>query len=320
MDADVLNISRTLDVPVSRLYMLSNNRIPRKKCRGKEYGNYHQVKISQGFGRKKRVLSVPNSSLKFVQRRILSTILCKLPVSGYATAYCKGKSLIDNASPHVGKEMVMKLDISKFFDNIDDDMVFFALSHLGFSTAATSLLTHLCTYHSRLPQGAPTSPYIANLVMKKFDEEIGKWCSSRNISYTRYCDDLTFSGSRYAIKESCVLSKVRSMLFFKGFELNQKKTVFASSARQQRVTGVVVNEKPALSRQQRRQIRQEVYFAAKYGVKSSLRRRKIRLSPEEYLRSLMGRISFALRLQPENREMQENFQRVKELMSQLPIN
>ena len=65
----------------------------------------------------------------------------------------------------------------------------------------------------------------------------------------RYCDDLTFSGSRYAIKESCVFSKVRSMLFFRGFELNQKKTVFASSARQQRVTGVVVNEKPALSRQ-----------------------------------------------------------------------
>ncbi len=121
-------------------------------------------------------------------------------------------------------------------------------------------------------------------------------------------------------KESRVFRKVRSMLIFKGFDLNQKKFVFASSARQQRVTGVVVNEKPSLSRQQRRQIRQEVYYAAKHGVNSSLRRRKIRLSPEEYLRSLMGHISFALQLQPENREMQENFLRVKELMLQLPIN
>lgn len=156
--------------------------------------------------------------------------------------------------------------------------------------------------------------------MKEFDEEIGAWCSSRNISYTRYCYDLTFSGTRYAIKESRVFSEVRSMLLFNGLDLNQKKIVFSSSARQQRVTGVVVNEKPSLSRQQRRQIRQEVYYAAKHGVKSSLRRRKIRLSPEEYLRSLMGRISFALQLQPENREMQENFLRVKELMLQLPIN
>lgn len=104
-------------------------------------------------------------------------------------------------------------------------------------------------------------------------------------------------------KESRVFRKVRSMLIFKGFDLNQKKIVFAISARQQH-----------------RQIRQEVYYTAKHGVKSSLRRRKIRLSPEEYLRSLMGRISFALQLQPENREMQENFLRIKELMLQLPIN
>ncbi|MBR3283083.1 MAG: RNA-directed DNA polymerase [Ruminococcus sp.] len=314
IDTDVLIISETLDVPVNKLYMLSNNYTSRKKHRRSKYENYHMVVIHHGIVHKKRMLSVPNAFLKTVQRRILDQYLYQLEESEYSTAYCKGKSLLDNASPHVGKECVLKLDISHFFDSIDDDMVYLVMKRLGLSVPATALLTHLCTYRAKLPQGAPTSPYIANLAMKQFDEKLGRWCSERNIAYTRYCDDMTFSGSKAAIRESRIISKVRSMMYRMGFMLNDKKTVFISSSQQQRVTGIVVNEKPVLSRTQRRAIRQEVYYCQKYGAAKSIKRRKLNISPDKYLHSLLGRIAFALQIEPDNSEMKGYFETVKNMI------
>ena len=112
-----------------------------------------------------------------------------LSVSEYATAYCKNSSLLKNAEPHIGQQRVLKLDVSGFFDSIDFGKVYGVMCELGFSKPATTLLTNICTYNSILPQGAPTSPQISNLVMKRFDERIGKWCGERGINYTRYCDD-----------------------------------------------------------------------------------------------------------------------------------
>lgn len=314
LDADIIKISEALDVPVDKLYMLSNNYKPRKKRRGSTYENYHTVVIHHGRGHKNRRLSVPNAFLKMVQRRILECYLYQLEVSDHSTAYCKGKSLLDNASPHVGKECVLKLDISHFFDSIDDDMVYLVMKRLALSVPATSLLTHLCTYKTRLPQGAPTSPYIANLVMKQFDEKLGCWCRKNNITYTRYCDDMTFSGTKSAIRESRIISKVKSLLYRMGFTLNDKKTVFISSSQQQRVTGVVVNEKPTLSRSQKRSIRQEVYYCQKYGAVESINRKRLDIPSDKYLHSLLGQIAFAMQIEPDNAEMRRYFDTIKNLI------
>ncbi len=315
MDNDVISIAEKLDIPTNKLYMLSNNYRPRKMRRGSKYENYHTVVIHRGRGHKNRTLHVPNDFLKCIQRRILEQYLYQLDVSEYSTAYCRGKSLLDNASPHIGKECVLKLDISHFFDRIDGDMVYLVMKRLGLSIPATTLLTHLCIYQERLPQGAPTSPYIANLVMKNFDEKLGKWCKERNIGYTRYCDDMTFSGSKTDIHNADVVRKVRSMLYRMGFALNAKKTVFISSSQQQRVTGVVVNKKPTLSRYQRRAIRQEVYYCKKFGIADSLRHQGLDISPDKYLHSLLGRIAFSMQLDPNNSEMHEYFETVKILMN-----
>lgn len=315
IDDDVMKISETLDVPANKLYMLSNNYIPRKKRQGSTYENYHTVIIHHGRGHKNRKLSVPNAFLKMVQRRILEHYLYQLEVSVFSTAYCKGKSLLDNASPHIGKECVLKLDISHFFDSINDDMVYLVMKRLGLSVPATTQLTHLCTYKARLPQGAPTSPYIANLIMKQFDEKLGRWCSEHNITYTRYCDDMTLSGKRTDIHRTNVLGKVRQMLNLMGFKLNENKTVFISSSQQQRVTGVVVNNKPALSRMQKRTLRQEVYYCQKYGTAESIKRRGLEVYPDKYLHSLLGRIAFALQIEPDNSEMKSNFEIVRNLLN-----
>lgn len=313
IDADVMKISETLDVPANKLYMLSNNYTARKKHRGSKYENYHTVIIHHGRGHKNRKLSVPNAFLKMVQRRILEHYLYQLDVSEYSTAYCKGKSLLDNASPHIGNECVLRLDISHFFDSIDDDMVYLVMKRLGLSIPATTLLTRLCTYKARLPQGPPTSPCIANLVMKQFDEKLGSWCSEHGVIYTRYCDDMTFSGNKADIRRADVVGKVKRMLYRMGLTLNEKKTVFISSSQQQRVTGVVVNEKPTLSRNQKRSLRQEVYFCQKYGAAESINRRGLDISPDKYLHSLLGRIAFVLQIEPDNSEMKEYFETVKSL-------
>ena len=314
-DTDVLTVASKLEIPTNKLYMLSNNYKPRKKRRGSKYENYHTVVIHRGRGHRNRILSVPNDLLKFVQRRILDRFLYQLETSEYSTAYCKGKSLLDNASPHIRKECVLKLDISHFFDSIDDDAVYMIMKQLELSVPATSLLTHLCTYKGKLPQGAPTSPYIANLVMKHFDEKLGKWCKERNITYTRYCDDMTFSGDKTSVRKSKIIVKVKVLLNNMEMKLNDKKTIFISSSQQQRVTGIVVNEKPAIPREIRRSIRQEVYYCTKFGVSDNLQRQGLDISPDKYLHSLLGRISFALQIDPYNSEMLKYFDTVKQLMN-----
>ena len=317
-DSDVLAVSHALDVPVGKLYMLSNERIPRHpKSGSSKYKNYHTVVIKKGLFRKSRKLSVPNALLKMTQRRILHRYLYRLELSSFSTAYQPGRSLKDNASPHLHQEYLIKLDISKFFDNIDADMVYSVMRQLGLSQAATVLLMRLCVHNSVLPQGAPTSPYIANLVMKRCDEHLGEWCGRRGINYTRYCDDLTFSGRKTDLLTCDLVRKVRRMLHGMGFELNERKSLFLSCANQQKVTGIVVNEKLQVPRELRRQLRQEVYFCLKFGPKESLKRRGLKTSPEQYLHSLLGRIAFALQIDPANLEMQGYHSQIKELTAQL---
>lgn len=313
MDAHIIQLSQLLELSVPKLYMLSNdeniNGRHRKKC---YYRNYHRVILKRTREKKIRVLNVPNFLLKTVQRRILHRILYKLPVSEYAFAYVQGRSLPGNALPHVGKEVVLKLDISRFFDSIDGDAVYAVIRQLMLSESAAVLLTNLCIYQGRLPQGAPTSPYLANLVMKRFDAQVGKWCGARGISYTRYCDDMTFSGSKAAMQTEELTAYIKRKLCRIGFSLNAQKTAVIRAAQQQRVTGIVVNEKLAVPRALRRRIRQEVYYCGKFGVQDSLNRRNADTDPVSYLHSLLGRIAYARQIEPDNAELAAYFAAVSD--------
>ena len=315
-DVDVMLVAEVLGVPVHRLYMLSSDRMSRNK-RGGSYSNYHQSVIYSGRSKKKRVLTVPNGFLKTVQRRILHRCLYKLPVSEYATAYCKGRGPADNASPHTGKDYIIKLDISDFFGSINDDAVYMVMKQLKLTPRATSLLTHLCVHNGVLPQGAPTSPYLANLVMKHFDRRIGSWCAERNISYTRYSDDMTFSGRRGDLLASGLTGRVRNMLYSMGFELNSKKTVFAVCSQRQTVTGAVVNEKVNVPSELRRKLRQEVYYCTRFGIEDHLARCGSSEAPKEYISGLLGRLSYALQLRPDDEGLRSGFEKIKAMSNDI---
>lgn len=135
--------------------------------------------------------------------------------------------------------------------------------------------------------------------MRDFDYELGTWCDEREITYTRYCDDMTFSGD-FDHRE--VISYVRRKLLKMGFYINEKKTVIVNDGQRKEVTGIVVNEKTSIAKDYKRNIRQEMYYCQKFGVKDHLANTGSTLSEMEYLRNLLGRINYVLSVEKDNDE------------------
>ena len=254
--------------------------------------NYRIYKIKKRNG-KYRTIYEPNTLLKHIQKQILNNILNNKSISKYAKAYHKGISLKDNAIVHINKDMLLKLDIKDFFENISFIDIYNSCFQIEyFPKSVGMLLTTLCTYDNHLTQGSPTSAYISNLVMKDFDEELGMWCEYNNISYTRYSDDMTFSGT---FNPSDIIKKVRKMLYKLGLQLNNDKTRVVTKNASQIVTGLVVNEKVQVGVKYRKEIRKEVYYIKKYGLDSHLQRIKIN-DKNKYLNSLYGKILYVLQI------------------------
>lgn len=267
--------------------------------------HYTPFTIQKRDGTARELLS-PDPLLKKIQGNILHNILEELPVSPHATAYHKGADILQNASRHKGQKLILKMDIKNFFGSIPFAMVYrAAFSNSYYPPAIATLLTNLCCYRHYLPQGAPTSATLSNLVMRPFDDFMGKWCRKRDIVYTRYCDDMTFSGNFNA---KAVISKASRFLLAMGFEINENKTRIISNHHRQSVTGIVVNKKLQVSREYRHKLRQEIYYCNKYGVAAHLvqmnNRRYLPPEPkqiERYLRSLLGKVNFVLHVDPNNR-------------------
>lgn len=208
-----------------------------------------------------------------------------------------------NAAPHVGKPVLLKLDIRYFFDHIIYPMVKEkAFPAERYSDANRILLSLLCIYKDALPQGAPTSPAISNIIMREFDNTVGTWCLSKGITYTRYCDDMTFSGDF----EPCeVIQFVKDELGKLGLFLNDKKTVVLRDGQKKAVTGIVVNEKPNVSTAYRRKLRQELYFCQKYGLDEHIHRLGLNMSAPQYAMQLLGRVNYVLQITPDNAKMRQ---------------
>ena len=202
--------------------------------------HYHPVRIPKANG-EFRELNVPDALLMSIQRAINNKLLCLEEVSSYAMAYRPGTSTKTNATPHVNKPIILKMDIRHFFDHLIFPLIKEkAFSNIRYSEQNRILLTFLCTYKDALPQGAPTSPAISNIIMREFDNIVGKWCEERNIDYTRYCDDMTFSGE---FEPELVISLVKKELQIMGLYLNNKKSTIVGKGQKQSVTGIIVNEK-----------------------------------------------------------------------------
>jgi RNA-directed DNA polymerase len=237
-----------------------------------------------------RTLAAPHRTLKSVQRWILANVAGKFPVTEAAHGFVAGRGIVSNASPHVGKAVVVNLDLEGFFPTIVFPRVRAVFERYGYSGSVATILALLCTECPRaavayagtkyeaatgpraLPQGAPTSPALSNQVGRRLDKRLLGVARKLGLSYTRYADDLTFSGGEELVpKIGWLLAKVRHIAQQEGFAVNEKKTRVMRRSAAQTVTGVVVNEKPSVSRDDIRRLRAILHRAKSEGLEAQNR-------------------------------------------------
>jgi RNA-directed DNA polymerase len=214
---------------------------------------YKTKKLSKADGTPRQLL-IPCGRLKSIQLAIKEKIFDQISFLPCVQGGVKNKSVISNASLHVGQAIVFSVDIKSFFPSIVPARVERIFGSLGFGEQATRLLTKLTTWQFQLPQGTHTSPAIANLSLRGLDKRILKLSRIHNFVYTRYVDDLTLSGSYRLLKFRGLLQR---MVESEGFSVKPEKTVTMHSGMRQVVTKLVVNGKVNLSREQRNEIRKE---------------------------------------------------------------
>ena len=211
-----------------------------------------------------RFLYVPCLSLKVIQKWILTEILEKINVSGQAMAFVPRKNgLKDNAEFHKKNIFLLEMDITNFFGTITEKQVFKLFCNIGYGSKVAAVLTNLCTFEGVLPQGAVTSPYIANLVCYHLDARLNGYCSRRDIVYTRYADDLTFSSNNRILLNRAE-KFVNYIVAEEGFSINEKKTRYLSNDIKKTVTGITINnEEVHVDKQFKRIIRSQIYNSFK---------------------------------------------------------
>lgn len=257
------------------------------------YRSFEMPKRSGGF----RTIDVPSPALLFTQRWILEEILSKGTVHEGATGFLKGVPLVRNAIPHLGAVNLLKMDLEGFFPSIPIRRVIAVFMRLGYSHKVGVVLASLCCKAGVLPQGAPTSPQLSNLIANRLDKRLSILAKKLELRYTRYADDIALSG--VTIRPS-LIALVEKISVDEGFRVNHKKTVLASGNSKKVVTGIsVCSDKPRLPRSTKRLWRAEAHslivrgWAAhceKFGIRDPL-----------YLDRVIGRLNFWKQIEPDNR-------------------
>lgn len=219
------------------------------------YSTFERPKKTGGT----RTICAPAEDLKTVQRKIKEEILDKIELHPACMGYRPGRSIVSNAELHVGQRCLLNMDIKDFFQSISTARVAGVFCSLGYAEDIAIILARLCCFENALPQGAPSSPALANVVCHKLDRRLAGLAQARKMNYSRYCDDITLSGSGRFNRQTVDFFK--SIILDEGFKVNEKKTRLLSSRACQTVTGLSVNAKVNIPRKRKRQIRAIIHQA-----------------------------------------------------------
>jgi retron-type reverse transcriptase len=232
--------------------------------------HYH-VKIVPKKSGGMRELLIPKPELKNAQYWILHEILDKVVVHAAAQGFRRGCSVLSNAQRHTGKPVLVKADIRNFFPSVRFPQIKKVFLRLGYLPDVAQTLACLVTTRipkttrRALPQGAPTSPVLSNLAAFFLDVRFHRLAQVLGLEYSRYADDITFSGSKRMVPH--LLRYIPRILKEERFAVNQKKLRVCGSGSRQMVTGVVVNNVPGLPRSERMRLRAIIHQARKHGLK-----------------------------------------------------
>ena len=246
-----------------------------------------------------RVLEVPKSRLKFIQRQILKHILDRVPVHPAAHGFIRGRSIRSFIEPHTGQIAVLRMDLQNFFPAIPRARIAALFRTLGYPESVAEMLGGLCTHaapasifarpddqweprdreHARwlytrphLPQGAPTSPSLANLCAYRVDCRLSALAAASGATYTRYADDLAFSGGiAFAESANRFAARVASIVMSEGFAVNFRKTRLMRQGVRQYLAGLVVNQHGNLPREHFDELKATLTNCVRHGAASQNR-------------------------------------------------
>jgi RNA-directed DNA polymerase len=235
-------------------------------------GKYRTFSIQKKNG-KMREINEPIYSLKMVQRWILENILYMMKVSVNCYGFRKsnsGSPILKNAEKHVNYIYNLKMDLENFFPSISKIQIFNLFKSVGYNAHMSNALANLCTYKGKLPQGAVTSPYLSNLICYRLDYRIEKYCTKREIVYTRYADDLTFSSDNRELLHK-IFGMINKIVEDEGFKINKNKTVFMTPKMHKSITGVTINSGvPKAPKELKRTVRAMLHNAIVTGNYNNL--------------------------------------------------
>lgn len=317
-------LARFLDLTDPQLDWLADIRSLERVAHDERLRNYRYGWLPRRAG-PPRPIERPKPRLKAAQRRLLDELLVWIPLHDAAHGFVRGRSALTHAGLHTGRDVIVRFDLHDFFASITAARIYGVLRTAGYPEPVAHALTGLVTnampaaewaavprprdrediaVHSRLgrmlthphlPQGAPTSPALANLVAFRLDRRLAGLADAMGARYSRYADDLTFSGTRALLRHSDVLrAGVADTILDEGFALNPRKTAVATRAGRQRVCGIVVNERPNVTRREYDELKAILHNAARNGPDAENRG-----GAPDFRAHLLGRISWVESLHPE---------------------
>ncbi len=294
-----LDVAKALGIEIGALRHLAYH------AEAPEHPHYVYFEVAKRSGGK-RLLASPHQRLRAAQSFIEKEILSKLELTPSAHGFVKGRSTVTNARPHLGQAFVVNLDLETFFPSITFPRIRGLFGSMGYSPAVATILALLTTEPPRvraeisgktywvaagergLPQGASTSPLLSNLVARKLDRRLHGMATKLGFVYTRYADDLTFSGPVDSRSQAgYLIARVRHIVEEEGFTINEKKGRVQGRRSRQQVTGIVVNDKLGVSRDEVRRLRALLHQAQKSGLESCNRE-----SLPHFRAHVLGRIAY----------------------------
>ncbi|HEY1123132.1 MAG TPA: reverse transcriptase family protein [Haloferula sp.] len=275
-----------------------------------------------------RLIEMPKALLKHAQRRVLRRMIEAIPPHEAAKGFRKGSSVRDFVAPHTGKPIVVRIDLEDFFPSITASRVLRVFLTAGYPEPVARALARLTTHAApseiiagkalpwaarqrlatpHLPQGAPTSPALANLCAFRLDCRLSGLAKAAGASYTRYADDLLFSGDEdFARQVKRFVVTAGAVVLEEGFHPNHRKTRVMRQALKQHAAGIVLNEGPNLDRREFDRLKAILTNCARLGPHTQNRE-----GHPDFAAHLLGKLSWVSFIHPEKgRKLREIYERI----------
>ena len=315
------DLAAMLDLDVGRLQWFADTKRWNRRARTGALHHY-RYEWRTRHGRIPRLLEIPEQRMRRVQRSLLEQVLGLIAVNDAAHGFMPGRSAATGAALHTGADIVISLDLTTFFSRVTGGRIYGRLRQSGLSESVAHVVTGLCTNAvpprvlaamppggssderfalrralatSHLPQGAPSSPMLANLAIRRLDSRLTGWADALDATYTRYADDLAFSGGpRLAKRPDAFIRGVQRIIEDEGHVANTHKTRVRRQGVRQSVTGIVVNQRTNVSRDDYDRLKATIHNCVVHGPRSQNHRRL-----DDFRAHLLGRISWVESLNPQ---------------------